>query len=183
MIRDVARSRFEWAGRVAGELDATHIVLHHGYVPGTSMPSRWLARCRRFWMDFLATQSPGVQFHLENMLEHDPELLADVVAAINHPQVDVCLDVGHVHCHSTLSLVRWIERLGRQIGDVHLHDNHGTDDEHLGLGDGTIPLGEVCQALEAYAPQALWTIEAQPASLESSLRWLQQQGLMATPQG
>ena len=177
MVREVARDRFELAYRYAQELGAADIVVHLGYVPGTSHPQRWLARCTDFWKEYLADKSSAVRFHVENMLERDPELLLDVVAAIDRPNVDVCLDIGHAHCRSAMGVLRWIERLGSGIGYVHLHDNHGIDDEHLGLGQGTIPLDEVCRALDEHAPQALWTLETQPEWLESSLAWLGQRGL------
>ena len=74
--------------------------------------------------------------HLENMLEHDPAILLDVVAGIGHPAVDVCLDIGHVQANARVPVLRWIEVLGNNIGYVHLHDNHGAEDEHLGLGCG-----------------------------------------------
>ncbi len=173
LVRDLARHRFEAAYRLAQGLDATHLVFHHGYVPGTSFPSRWLARSREFWKGLLRVAPPEVQCHLENHLERDPELLADLLAAVDDPRLDACLDVGHVHCHSSVPIIPWIERLGPRIGHVHLHDNHGADDEHLGLGEGSIPLVEVGQALEAYAPQALWTLEMPPVAFEASLRWLQ----------
>jgi sugar phosphate isomerase/epimerase len=74
--------------------------------------------------------------------------------------------------------MRWIERLGTKIGYVHLHDNHGIEDEHLGFGQGTIPLDDVCRALDELAPDAIWTIETQPEWLEFSLAWLGQRGFL-----
>ena len=44
MVRDVAKNRCEMALEFAQELDATHLVLHHGYVPGTSGFDGWLFR-------------------------------------------------------------------------------------------------------------------------------------------
>ena len=60
------------------------------------------------------------------------------------------------------------------LGYVHLHDNHGESDEHLGLGQGTIPVSEVCQALQHYAPTAIWGIETALPHMESSVHWLEE---------
>jgi sugar phosphate isomerase/epimerase len=176
MVRDVAKQRFEYANDVARELGASHVVLHHGYVPGTTPGEYWLSRSKLFWEDFLRSAPPGIHFHLENMLERDPELMADLVDALENPSLDVCLDIGHAHCHGKVPVAKWVERLGQRIGYVHLHDNHGQSDEHLGLGQGTIPLSEVCNALESYAPNAIWALEAQTPHLNQSITWLEQSG-------
>ena len=176
MVREVTRHRFEIGFRAGQQLGAQHLVLHLGYVPKTSPITRWVARCVDFWQDFLAAHSPEMTIHLENMLEHDPAILLDVVAGIGHPTVDVCLDIGHVQANAPVPVLRWIEVLGRNIGYVHLHDNHGEADEHLGLGAGTLPMKEVCATLERYAPKALWAIEAEGDGIELSLSWLRRNG-------
>ena len=48
MIREVTRHRFELAYRFAHELECPDIILHHGYIPGTSTPQNWLSRCVSF---------------------------------------------------------------------------------------------------------------------------------------
>ena len=172
MVRDVARYRFEFAYETARSLGATNIVLHHGYVPGTSPPKGWVPRFADFWDSFSAGKAGDVRFHLENMLEHDPEIVLESLSAITQDNVDACLDIGHAHCNSRLSVVQWIEALGNRIGYVHLHDNHGESDEHLGLGQGTIPMDDVCSALVEHCPDAIWAIECVPKAREHSLAWL-----------
>lgn len=178
MVRDVARNRFEMGYEVALKLDVSHMVFHHGYVPGTSAPSGWLKRCTMFWNDFLESKPENISFHVENMVEHDPELISDVVASINRPNVDVCLDIGHAHSNSKTPVLKWIERFGKQIGYLHLHDNDGEKDEHLGLGEGSMPLKEICHALLERAPDALWAIEAEGPGIQKSIDWLKENGFL-----
>ena len=83
MIRDATRHRFELGSALAGRIGAQHLIFHHGYVPGTSPHPNWIRRCSAFWRDFLAARSASVQFHVENMVEHGPELLRDVLLAIH----------------------------------------------------------------------------------------------------
>jgi sugar phosphate isomerase/epimerase len=172
LVRSVARQRFEWSYDIARRLSARHLILHHGYVPHTSPPDRWLVRCSAFWKDFLADKSPDISIHIENMLEWEPGLLSDLIDAIDLPWVNANLDIGHVHCNSKVALCRWIDILGPRIGYVHLHDNHGQEDEHLGLGKGSIPLKETLDALEAAAPTALWCVEVDTECIEPSTQWL-----------
>ena len=178
LVADVARQRFQWACEIAQHLAVSHLVFHHGYVPGTSYPKNWILRSTTFWQEFLKIIPETITVHLENLLEREPALLADVLSAIDRPNINVCLDIGHVHCHSPLPVITWIETLGSHIGYVHLHDNHGESDEHLGLGQGTIPLLEVCQALQHYAPSAIWGIETAVSHMESSAQWLKEQGFL-----
>lgn len=175
MVRDVARNRFEFAFSISRQLGASYIIFHHGYVPGTSFPDRWLTRSTAFWKEFLKDKS-NVQFHIENMLERDPDLLSELVAAVDSPNFNVCLDIGHAHCHSKTPVLQWIEKLGEKIQYVHLHNNHGETDEHLGLGNGTIPMLEVCYALDEFAPDAVWAIEVDFTFIDSSIAWLKRNG-------
>jgi sugar phosphate isomerase/epimerase len=170
-IREVTRDRFELACQLGREVRSPDIILHHGYVPGTTPPKNWLSRCSAFWKDFLKGKDL-FRFHVENMLEWDGVLLGEVIDIIGDDRVDVCLDIGHAHCNSRETPIQWIERLRGRIGWVHLHDNHGEWDEHLALGRGTIPLQEACMALLEHAPQAVWSLEAQDEGLVESMEWL-----------
>lgn len=172
MVREVARHRFDLAYAAARQIGATDVVLHHGYVPGTSPPDRWVPRFADFWEAFSDGKSRHVRFHLENMLERGPDVMVEVLSAVRQDNVDLCLDVGHAHCNSTTPVTQWIETLHELIGYVHLHDNHGEADEHLALGEGEIPFVEVCHSLQAFCPGAIWAIECGPARWEQSIRWL-----------
>lgn len=178
LVRQVARQRIEQSYGVAVGLAAGHLVLHHGYVPHTSSPAGWIKRSAEFWRDFLDDKNADMMVHLENMLELDPELISDVVRSIGRANLDINLDIGHAHCNSKTDVVKWIERLGAQIGYVHFHDNHGQNDEHLGLGHGTIPIKEVCQALNERAPDAIWALESEGEGMRRSLDWLTNNGFI-----
>lgn len=179
LIRQVTKERFEFAYDYAQRLGAKQIVLHHGYVPGTNTYRGWLRRSREFWADFLEEKDPQIVFYVENLLDSDPELIGEVVRAVNHPNLKICLDIGHAFCHSKIPIEGWIEELGELIGYVHLHDNHGDQDDHLSLGKGLIPLDQVCYTLERCAPQATWALEVGPESLEDSLFWLETHGYLS----
>lgn len=106
-------------------------------------------------------------------MDEGPDLLSCLVDAVASPNLDVALDIGHVHCYSPLSLREWITRLGPKIGYVHLHDNHGLSDDHLALGQGGIPLPGVLEDLLQNAPRSLWSIESGGLGTWQSLHWLQ----------
>ena len=113
-----------------------------------------------------------MNYFIENHLDHTPEMLSTVIAGINRDNVKVCLDLGHVHCYSKTSLLEWIKTLNDKIGYVHIHDNNGEKDEHLGIGKGNIPMIEVFNALNEYAPNAIWAIESKVEDMDESIGWL-----------
>ncbi|MBN2225972.1 MAG: sugar phosphate isomerase/epimerase [candidate division Zixibacteria bacterium] len=172
MVRDLARYRFQQSYDIASQLGISHLILHHGYVPGTSHPDGWIKRVSVFWREFLADKPDSLRVHLENHLERDVRMFADVIDAIGDSRVDVCLDVGHVHCNARQDVSAWVETLGTRIGYVHLHDNNGSSDEHLGFGRGTIPMDAVCAALEQHAPDAIWALETENGHFPESIQWL-----------
>lgn len=176
MIREVTRNRFEYAYDVAEKLKAKNLVLHHGYVPKTSYPAKWIKRSFTFFDDFFANKSKDIKIHLENVLEFDSDMLFELVEGLQSKNIDVCLDIGHAHCNSKISVVEWVKRLKDKIGYVHMHDNNGFEDEHLGLGMGNIPLDEVCEALEQYSPQAIWVIESKTDYIQKSIDWMMTRG-------
>lgn len=171
-IREVTKERLEEGYIAAVRLGIKNVVFHNGYIPGTRQMKRWLPESIKFWQEF-AKSKPETRFHIENMLEHSPELLGELMDGIGLPNVDICMDIGHAHCNSKQSVVAWIKYLRGKIGYVHIHDNHGETDEHLGLGEGTIPLIEVFDALDEYAPNAIFAVEAEGNGLIKSADWLE----------
>ena len=178
LIQQVTKDRFEFAYEQAINLRAKHVVLHHGYIPNTNTYKGWLNRSVGFWEEFLENKDSSITFYLENLLEHDPKLLKEVLLTFDHPNLKACLDVGHAFCHSKHPVQYWVEELGELIGYVHLHDNLGDQDTHLSLGQGRIPLDQVCYLLERVAPDAIWALEVGPQNLEDSLFWLESHGYL-----
>jgi len=172
-IRRVTRLRYDQAIVTARDLGINRIILHHGYIPGTSLTAGWLKRITEFWRDLLADLPPDMHIHLENHLEHDTRLIGEVIDRVGDPRLDICLDIGHAHCHGRIPAAEWPRRLGGRISYVHLHDNHGESDEHLALGDGTIDLPAVLEALEEHCPEAIWALEASDDDqIDRSVAWL-----------
>jgi sugar phosphate isomerase/epimerase len=172
VVRAVARFRYTQAVAVADDLGIDHLVLHHSYVPGTSFRANWIQRLTEFWRDFLQAARPSLRIHLENHLETDPTMIAELLDGVSDPRLDACLDIGHLHCYAKADPVDWIKVLGPRIGYVHLHDNDSSADSHLALGQGTISLPAVLAALEEFSPGAIWAVESGLSVMEQSLDWL-----------
>ena len=178
MIRAVTRNRFDLAYDVAVKLGVKHVVLHHCYVPKTSVPKYWIKRSTEFWLDFFDGKDQQLNYHIENHLEFDHKIMSEVVGAVNRPNFNICLDIGHANCYSKMPALEWIKNLKDKIGYVHLHNNYGEKDEHLGLEKGTIPIIEVCESLNKYAPEAIWALETGLQDTRNSIIFLKDYGLI-----
>ena len=71
-----------------------------------------------------------------------------------------------------------VEAHPRQLGEhliyTHLHNNHGTTDEHLAFGDGVIDFPEVLSLLRALPKPPLFSLELPNLELiKDSLPFLQ----------
>ena len=104
---------------------------------------------------------------IENQCEEDSEVLKMEIDSVNDARLKVCLDIGHAHANSNMSVEDWITSLGERIGYLHLHNNYGKlkerpsymNDEHLGFANGTINIAKVLDLLEDNCPNAIWNIE------------------------
>lgn len=179
LIKAATMQRFQSAYEIAKKINCSNIILHHGYIPGTSIPKYWVKRTKNFWDEFLKDKDDNVCYYLENQFEHSPELLLEVVNAVNDHRVGICLDVGHANCNSRTPVMEWISQCNSKINFVHLHNNNGFQDQHLGIHNGTMDFRQVCDALEKYAPDAVWALEVNsPEDAEQSVRWLMDNGFL-----
>jgi sugar phosphate isomerase/epimerase len=91
----------------------------------------------------------GVSVLVENLTSDatTPEHLLEILEMAHLDQIGVCLDLGHAHIAP--GIAEAIGTLGKRIGELHVHDNHGLKDEHLWPGDGTIDWPAALEALKS----------------------------------
>ena len=55
------------------------------------------------------------------------------------PKLYVHLDIGHAFISGRMKNIRkFLSYFGNRVAHIHIHDNHGKDDEHLALRKGKI---------------------------------------------
>ncbi|MCX7750556.1 MAG: sugar phosphate isomerase/epimerase [Candidatus Bipolaricaulota bacterium] len=89
------------------------------------------------------------------------------------PGLGACLDVGHLHTVGG-DVAAYVRALGDRLVHLHLHDNRGSGDDHLGLGEGTLDWRGVVSALEeaGYAGPVILEIP-DPEALRRSVALLE----------
>lgn len=132
-------------------------VLHTGLVP-LRLPEA-LREGRYRLHEALEKLELGIPVALENLaltgadLLETPQELADVLAA--HPAYGFCLDVGHALVQrGTGGCKEYHRLLGSRLAHFHLHDNDGTQDNHMACGEGKVDWDWVRGALKGFAGTA-----------------------------
>ena len=167
-VAELARIKILRAVDACEVLGIGKIIFHSGWFPKTSPDDEWLGNARRFWEGILERAGSGTILCIENVYEDSPELLARLFGAISSERFRACLDIGHVNANSSHPLCEWVDALGTRIGHVHIHNNHGVEDEHNGLGDGTIDIPSSLALLSSRCPEASWNLEIR-TELEESI--------------
>jgi sugar phosphate isomerase/epimerase len=176
-IRRVTLDRFT---RMLSAIEAFRpvtVVCHAGYDAARYEFCReeWLEHSRDTWQRVVASvRQRGARLMLENVYEREPGELLAVIEGFSPDTLGCCLDVGHQSVFGHAPLCEWIERLSPCLGQLHLHDNHGDLDAHLGMGNGSIDFEPVFEFLSAGARLPVITLEPhQPEELLASLSYLE----------
>jgi sugar phosphate isomerase/epimerase len=138
-VRLVTKNRFEQVLRLVRLFKAKTVVCHAGYdwKRYWYMRDAWVEKSLEMW-SWLGEgiRDAGALLMLENVYEQDPDDIRVLFENLRAQRVGFCLDTGHHAVFSRASLEMWVKSLGPYLGQIHLHDNSGIRDDHLGLGEG-----------------------------------------------
>jgi len=157
---------------LSAELEALVVTIHPGHCSPVSIKNRReYLEIHRESLRKIARWSEeyGVKVGVENMPRfpildaQNCDRLAGIIEGI---EIGITFDVGHLNT-TTRNFDRFLELFRDRIIHVHLHDNSGKADEHLPVGDGTVPWGKLIPKL----PRVTKTLEV--GDLESARRSLE----------
>ncbi len=160
---ELTNLRLSQTFRLAEQLNPKVIVFHTGYHRKLTSGKlkRWMEVSVSFWKNWLPRIKNGQSIvALENIFEHEPSIILNLIEEINDPMIRHCFDAGHFNISGKVSLEEWFSRLGRYCVESHLHDNKGKYDSHLAVGEGNIDFKMLLHILDSYAPDSIWTLEA-----------------------
>lgn len=184
IIRDYTKFNFMRALNISAMLKAEIVVFHLGLNPLT------LGEYRKTWFDislktFRAVVNHakrlGITIAVENMFIDTPNLLRQVIEAIDSPHMQVCLDVGHVNVYSKVPLKKWFDALGKYIVKIHINDNDAQNDLHLAFGEGNMDFEMVYRLLNQKNISPWMTLEMPADQLPNTLRFIKDNNLMLPP--
>lgn len=151
-IRAVTQRRFEQVLRLLPIFKPKTVVCHLGYdwKRYAYFKDSWVENSIEIW-SWLGgrVKDAGSLLMLENVYEHRPEDMIVFFERLQEQCVGFCLDTGHQAVFSRTSLKHWMDLLSPYLMQLHLHDNHGSKDEHMAVGKGQIDFKTVFHTLKA----------------------------------
>lgn len=126
-----------------------------------SCDEEWLENSTATWVELIdLIKGTDSVIALENVYEQEPFILRSLLERLNSDHMCFCFDTGHFNVFARSPLSVWLKELGKYLGHLHLHDNHGRFDEHLPVGCGKFPFTELFQTLHDNRIRPLITLEA-----------------------
>lgn len=142
LLKDAVNKRMDMTYDMVCELKPDTLVLHTGcseIMIRFGVTDTWLEHAVEFWRnEIVRYAAQGIRVVLENVAEQTPDLMIALADHVNHELFGLCFDIGHAHLCSSLPPVQWIQKMGRHLKHIHIHDNNGQTDEHLPIGQGKI---------------------------------------------
>ena len=152
---------------LAKEIGCRRIVFHVGGRPrmGLYDPEKGFSHAVEIIGRLL---SEAAKHDIILLLENDP--VVDGLAAVTPEECNrfiqafdgklgFLLDVGHANLVDSTAASRFIQLLGSSLQGVHLSDNKGQRDEHLGIGEGTVNMATFMEELTAISFKGELTLE------------------------
>ncbi|MEM2281763.1 MAG: sugar phosphate isomerase/epimerase [Candidatus Bathyarchaeia archaeon] len=145
--------RLEKSIRLASLLKADVWVFHPGLKTGISMfyPGvDWTQNRETAKALYRIAENYGVEIAIENVPEPYPFLMKSVEHFKKfYKEIDenigLALDVGHANLNGQIEL--FLKTFPDKIVHIHAHDNCGREDEHLGVGHGTVDWRKFAEVL------------------------------------
>lgn len=177
-VRSLTRHRFEQTLRAVRTFKPKSVVCHAGYDPRryVYIKDAWLEESLGIW-SWLSKRlrEEGARLMLENVYEHGPKEILTLLEKLGPLGVGFCLDTGHHAAFGNGSMKEWIEDLGPYLGQLHLHDNDGSEDSHLALGQGNVDFPGLFKILKARltVPPIVTLEPHREEDLQPSIRYLE----------
>jgi sugar phosphate isomerase/epimerase len=173
-VRTVTVGRFNHVLDIATVLKPAAIVFHSGYEKWKYAKNvdLWLEKSLMTWGP-LAERAVdlGLKIAIENIFEDEPSNLRLLMEQTGSSHFGICFDTGHCNLFSSVPLDTWMDSLNPYIVELHLHDNDGSSDQHLPMGEGTFDFPTFFRRLEH--KDCVHTIEAHsPEKVLKSMEYL-----------
>jgi len=120
----------------------------------------WFQNSLATWREFLTiAEENSTIIMFENTYETTPEIHQRFLQTLNSPHARFCLDTGHLMAFARSAWQNWLPPLENRLGQLHLHDNHGSRDEHLPVGAGDFDFASLFAYLKKQKLAPLVTLE------------------------
>ena len=169
--------RFNQAAELALKYDIRKMVVHSGYVPFVYFKEWHIPRSVEFWTEFMADKPDDFEICIENVLDDEPDMLAEIARQADDPRIGLCYDIGHANIVSDRSQDDWLDTMAPYLKHLHIHNNDGERDYHRGITEGSLDVERVLDGvLTKCTPETTITLEILAG--KESFEWLKAQGYL-----
>lgn len=174
-VRTVTWERFNQTVELADIFRPKCVVFHPGYDPWRFQDHErfWLQHSVETWTAIVEkAERLNLTLAVENVFENTPTTLVSLLQHVGSPHFRYCLDVGHLNVFGDVPLDHWVQIMSPYVVEIHLHDNNGSRDDHLPIGQGSIDFPKLCRLVRRYVKnEPLHCLEpAREEDLEPSIR-------------
>jgi sugar phosphate isomerase/epimerase len=154
MLR-ASMKRLKQSMKYAHDLNAYLWVFHPGGKSGISAfypEADWQQNLQSIRELHKTASGLGLNIAMENLPEKynflmkTPDDFARFYSETGLEDIGIVLDTGHANLEGQIQ--PFLEKLPKKIAHVHVSDNHGMTDEHLGLGYGSIDWSQFVKMLK-----------------------------------
>ena len=181
-VRGLTLKRWLQLKPVVESLQAFSVVVHPGFDHWRygNYAEQWVELAAETILELIKMYPSHVTVAVENIFERDPRTIKALLERVNHPRVGHCFDVGHFLLFSKVDLETWFAALGSNLVELHLHDNQGDRDSHMGIGTGIAPWDRIFSLVEKAGTNPLLVIEAHTeADALISLEFMKSRGYVS----
>jgi sugar phosphate isomerase/epimerase len=162
-IREVTLDRLRRVFELTPLFRPRAIVCHPSFDENyyISGEKQWLAYSLDTWshlLDYL--QGTETFIAMENVYERGPQQVLPLLDALDPRLVRFCFDTGHANAFGSAPFGEWLEMLGDRLGEIHIHDNNGSIDQHLPVGEGNFPFQDLLALVRERELRPIFTIES-----------------------
>lgn len=161
-IVKVTREKLRRAFELLPIFKPCSIVCHLGFEENKHRmkSERWLATALETWKPLLErAQQCNTRVMFENTYELTPDIHKTLFKQLKAPLLGFCMDTGHLTAFARTDWQPWLQELLPWLGQLHLHDNDGTGDQHLALGQGIFDFHALFEFLSNEQKHPLLTLE------------------------
>ncbi|RLE00226.1 MAG: sugar phosphate isomerase/epimerase [Aquificota bacterium] len=161
-IRKITLQRWLQLLPLVEYLQAKVVVVHPGFDHWRygALVEEWTELALQTLLDIIDRYPPHLLVAVENIFDKNPWIIKTLLDRVNHPRVGHCFDVGHFLLFSKTDLDTWFQALGPHLLELHLHDNQGDRDAHMGIGRGIAPWDKIFSLVESTGRKPIMVIEA-----------------------
>lgn len=152
LIKGASIKRYYQSFEIAAELGAKTVIFHtcfNNLLQQKQYRENFFLSNIEFFREFIPHfEHEGIIATIENVHEPDNELIRNIIAAINSPNLKATVDIGHCNIHSKITVSDWIKDYGIMLHHMHFHNNFKDEDAHASLKKGSLDIRPILETLK-----------------------------------